>query len=145
MWAAEERHTTTARPALVWQRWVTPECWPEHDAKVRRAVLQGPLAVGSTIIVTPNGGPSSVAEIVDLEPEILFATEARMPGCTLRVIQRMDEEGPLTVMRHRIELSGPSAPLFRRLFVETMAAGVPDVLATLAGLVETDDRTFEES
>lgn len=140
MWTIEESRTTTARPALVWDRWVTPECWPEHDTAVRWAELLGPLAVGSTIRIRPNGGPASVAEIVVLEPERHFATIARMPGCTLTVIQRVHQLGSGSLMRHRIELSGLATPVFRRLFVETMAAGVPDVLAAVAGLVEADER-----
>lgn len=144
MWTSEKKHTTTAGPTAVWHRWVDPECWSEHDSRERRAEFQGPLAVGSTIMITPAGGAASVAEIVELQPERHFATVSRMPGCTLRVVQRIEEHQSSTVLRHRIELSGLSAPLFRRLFVESMAAGIPDVLATLARLAEADERVSKE-
>ncbi len=139
MWTSEHTHTTTAPAAAVWERWARPERWPEHDPRVRRAELRGPAAVGSTISITPTGGPATVVEIVELEPLRRLATLSRLPGGTLRVVQQIDEQGPSAVLRHRIELSGLSTPLFRRLFVGSMAAGVPEVLAALARLAESDE------
>jgi uncharacterized protein YndB with AHSA1/START domain len=140
MWSTESTQRTGASPALVWRRLADPRCWPEHDPQLQRAELRGPLAVGSRIRITPKGGPASDAEIVACEPERRLVTVARMPGCALRVDQRLEPRDGETVLRHRIELSGLSAPLFRRLFVGAMADGVPAVLADLTRLAESDRR-----
>jgi hypothetical protein len=147
MWVFECAKTTTAAPAAVWERWTTPECWAEQDEGIEWARLRGQLAVGSTIELKPSHGPKTTVTISRLAAGTAFPTQGRLPGCRLTIDHEITAGEEVSEFTHRITMRGVTVPIFRRLFGNAMAAGLPAMLTNIARLAEqkqlaaSDDRS----
>lgn len=136
MWTVEETQSTSADPAAVWERWVDPERWVEHNEDLEWARLDGPLTVGSRITLKTRGGPKSTAMITRLQLLRTFTTVGKLPGCRLTLDHELDTRNGRTVFTHRLTMHGVTTPLFRRLFGNDLAARLPAMLASIARLAE---------
>ncbi|HEV2027768.1 MAG TPA: hypothetical protein VGS16_04460 [Candidatus Dormibacteraeota bacterium] len=132
MWAAEHSTTTTADAGALWERWTNPECWPEQDRGTEWARLDGPLAVGTRIRLKPSGSVETSTTITTLEPFGRFTSESKIPFGKMTFDHLATRDGATILFTHRITITGPLTPVFRRLFADEMARSLPEMMESVA-------------
>src|SRR4051812_45268894 len=71
-------------PPAVWDRaYANVEAWPRWNAEIKRAVLDGPLALGATARIVFGTGLRLRFRVIEFEDGVLFTDEARMPGARI--------------------------------------------------------------
>jgi hypothetical protein len=102
-----------AAPAAVWERaYADAAAWPQWNAELKRARLDGPLALGVTARIVFRTGLRLRFHVVELEAGRLFTDEARLPGA------RMGH-------RHLLEpLPGGGCRLTNTIYIEGALAGL---------------------
>jgi uncharacterized membrane protein len=109
-----------AAPApLVWEVFADVERWPEWTASVRRLTALGdaPLAIGNRYRIEQPRFPKLVWEVVALDPGASWSWEQRSPGNrSVATHEVVPLDGERTLVRQRIEQTGPAAALVSRAF-----------------------------
>jgi hypothetical protein len=111
MWTTEHTAETTLPPAAVWAALADLHrgelTYPGADV----FELHGPFAVGSTLSVTPDGGPDTFeSTIVDLVEERTYADRTAFGDVALlfrHTLTPLDDGG--TRLTHRLEITGDGA------------------------------------
>lgn len=94
MWSTEHSVETSASPEAVWRLWSDIPRWPEWNADLSQAELEGEFSEGSTIRMTSNDGEAVELRIAEaLEPE-RFVDEAELGGITVRTTHKVEPAGP---------------------------------------------------
>jgi hypothetical protein len=109
-------------PAVVWREaYEDAAAWPKWNDEIKRASIDGPLALGATARIVFNTGLRLRFEVVEFDRGRLFTDEARLPGARMghrhlieatadggsRLINMIYIEGSLTWLWRRI--LGPAA------------------------------------
>jgi uncharacterized protein YndB with AHSA1/START domain len=138
-WRFEHSAESEAPPAAVWRRYVDVEHWSEWSRHgVEWSSIEGPFEVGTTGKSKPPGSRPLKFELVDIKPDRLFVSEARLPGahlCFEHVIEPRETGSRIT---HRVSLEGPLAFLYTRPVRKGIEQGLPDGVERLAGLAASD-------
>ncbi len=93
-WETTSTLEADVSPIAVWERaYASAEAWPEWNAEIKRASLNGPLALGAKAKIVFGTGLRLRFRVVECEQGRLFTDETRLPGA------RMGH-------RHLIELTG---------------------------------------
>ena len=103
-----------APPEKVWDVVVDVERWPEFAGQFKRIERKesGPLAMGSSARVTPNGFFGAVWNVTRLEPGRSFYWESDMlPGVRLGGDHIVEPDGSGAKVTNSLDSSGPLAPL----------------------------------
>lgn len=133
----EETRETSAAAETIWSRWVEAEKWPEHNADLEWARVDGPVAVGTRIVMKPKGSGETSATITELDPLKRFRTEARLPLARLCIDHEMTAlPGGGTRFTHRWTMSGPLSGLFWKLFGERASSSLPAMLDDIVRIAE---------
>jgi hypothetical protein len=133
----EETRETRASSDAIWTRWVEADKWPEHNADLEWARVEGPLAVGSRIVMKPRGRGETSTTITELTPHERFRTETRLPLARLSIDHEMTAlPGGGTRFTHRWTLSGPLSGLFWKLFGERASSSLPKMLDEIVRIAE---------
>jgi len=107
-----------APPDRVWSVMRDVERWPDWTPTVRRIrrLDQGPLAVGSRIVVWQPKLPPAKWKVTELDDvRRSFTWETRSPGMRLQARHWVEETGNTSRATLSIRFSGPLGPLFARL------------------------------
>jgi hypothetical protein len=141
MFVKEVRQSTTANPDAIWQRWVNVSSWPEQDNGMEAVRLDGPLAVGTKIIMKPKGSKETGSTITVLDHQnFRFTSEAKIPFGYLRFEHEIPvHESGKTEFLHRVTIKGPLTPILRKVFADKMVADLPEMLSNIARLAESGD------
>ena len=115
MFEATHSERSSAAPAAVWALWADPARWPEWNEQLESGEIDGELAVGAGVTVKIKRGGRMKLTVIALEPERLFADEAKLPGCRLGHEHRIDPAGSGCEITHRVYVKGPTSGLFSRL------------------------------
>jgi uncharacterized protein YndB with AHSA1/START domain len=137
MWSTEHSVETSASPEAVWRLWADVPRWPDWNADLAQADLDGEFREGSTILMTSNEGDVIELRIADaVEPE-QFVDEADLGSVTVRTTHRLDPAGPDRIrIVYRMEISGPDADAVGPQLGPQISGDFPDVLKALAERAE---------
>jgi uncharacterized protein YndB with AHSA1/START domain len=137
MWSSAHSVETSASPEAVWCLWADVPRWPEWNADLARAELDGPFAAGSTIRMTSREGETVELRIAEaVEPE-RFVDEADLGTIVVRTTHRLEEAGPRRVrVVFRMEITGSEADTVGPELGPQISGDFPDVLAALAERAE---------
>ena len=137
MWVNEQSRETSAAPEAIWRLWADVQGWPRWNGDIERIELDGPFAVGSTILMTPIGEAPVKLRITEaVEPE-LFVDEADGGDFVVRTVHRIDRlEGERARVTYRMEITGPAADTLRPQIGPEISGDFPQVLAALAARAE---------
>jgi uncharacterized protein YndB with AHSA1/START domain len=135
MWRFETSVTTDADPERVWAIWTDVKGWPRWHPGIAQASLESPFAEGARGSSRAPGGPRSELRIGPVEPRRTFVSEAILPLARLRFKHRIEPaESGGTTITYGVEMSGPAAPLFRRVIGPRLERWMPEALRGLADL-----------
>jgi uncharacterized protein YndB with AHSA1/START domain len=137
MWTVEHSVETGAAPEAIWSLWSDVDRWPEWNADLANAELDGAFEAGSTIRMTSADGDVVELRIAEAEPPVRFVDEAQVGGITVRTTHRVDRAAADRVrIVYRMEISGPEADTIGRELGPQISGDFPDVLAALAERAE---------
>jgi hypothetical protein len=125
--------TILATPEQIFNIYADVAAWPDWDADVSGADLDGPFRHGATGWLKPAKGPKAQITISELSPEHSFTAASRLPLCKMHVWHQVDPMESGCRVTHGVRFEGPLAWLFRRVIGRKMAHGFP---AALRGLKE---------
>ena len=124
---------------MVWRRYVDVEHWCEWSQQgVEWSRIDGPFEVGTRGKSKPPGSPALRFQLVTVEPDATFVSEARLPGARMRfehVIEPTERGSRIT---HRAGLDGPLAFLYTRSVRKGVEKGLPDGVDRQAVLAAAD-------
>jgi hypothetical protein len=137
MWAAEHSIETSATPEAIWRLWAEVPRWPEWNADLDRAELEGDFAAGSTIRMTSKDGDSVELRIAEaVEPE-RFVDEADLGNVTVRTTHQVDRgDSDRVRVIYRMEITGPEADTVGPELGPQISGDFPEVLQALAERAE---------
>ncbi|HEY3504370.1 MAG TPA: SRPBCC family protein [Actinocatenispora sp.] len=137
MWAHEHVGETAAAPAAVWRILRDLDRWADWDTSMASVRLRGPLAVGSTVVMTPIGQDPITSTIVEVSENQAYADETEFGGVTLRfrhALHPLPAGGTRVV--HRLEITGPAADTLGPRLGPQITEDFPDAMAALLARAE---------
>jgi uncharacterized protein YndB with AHSA1/START domain len=132
MWSAEHSVETSASPEEVWRLWADVPRWPEWNADLAKAELDGDFGVGGTIRMTSGDGEVVELRIAEAAEPELFVDEADFGNIVVRTTHRA-EPGRIV---YRMEITGAEADLIGPELGPQISGDFPDVLKALAERAE---------
>ncbi len=126
-WETSSTLEGEATPAAIWERaYADAGAWPEWNGEVRRAELDGPLALGAEARIVFGTGLRLRFRVVEFETGRLFTDEARLPGARMghrHLVEPVDGGSRLV---NTIYIEGALAPLWRRVMGPAAARTLPE-------------------
>jgi hypothetical protein len=123
-------------PAAVWEKaYANAEAWSEWNAEIKRASLDGRLALGAKAKIVFRTGLRLRFHVVEYEEGRLFTDESRLPGARMghRHLVEPTESGG-SRLTNTIYIEGVLAPLWRRIMGPRAARALPDAQRAIAEL-----------
>jgi uncharacterized protein YndB with AHSA1/START domain len=112
MFEAESSRSSQTPASAIWARWVKPDRWAEWDPRVKSAVAESELEVGTPVKVWLGKGGSVRQQVVELEPGHRLVTEYSLPGARVGHEHEVEARGPGSEVRHRIYVEGALSGLW---------------------------------
>ncbi len=138
-WETTRTLEAAVSPAAVWElAYADAEAWPQWNAEIKRAGLDGPLALGATRIVFRTGLRLRF-RVVEFEEGRLFTDESRMPGGCMghRHLLEPTENGG-SRLTNTIYIDGALAPIWRRIMGPAAARALPGAQKAVVELARGD-------
>ena len=126
-WETTSTLETEVEPAAIWERaYADATAWPEWNAEIRGASLDGPLASGATARVVFRTGLRLKFHVVEYQQGRLFTDEARLAGARMghRHLVEPTEAGGSRLV-NTIYIDGALAPLWRLIMGPRAAKALP--------------------
>jgi Polyketide cyclase / dehydrase and lipid transport len=126
-WETTSTLAADVSPAAIWEKaYADAEAWPKWNAEIKRARLDGPLALGATAKIVFGTGLRMRFRVVEFEEGRLFTDESRMPGARMghRHLIEPTEAGGCR-LTNTIYIEGALAPLWRRIMGPAAARTLP--------------------
>lgn len=128
-WETSSIHEAAVEPGDVWAlAYADVGAWPQWNAEIKRATLDGPLALGAVARIVFRTGLRLRFRVVEYEEGRLFTDEARLPGARMahrHLIEPLGEGGR-SRLTNTIYIEGPAAWLWRRILGPAAVRTLPD-------------------
>lgn len=137
-WETTATLEAAVSPASVWERaYAAAEAWPRWNAEIKRARLDGTLALGATARIAFRSGLRLRFRVVEFERGRLFTDESRLPGARLGHRHLVEPgAGGGSRLTNTIYIEGALAPLWRRILGPAAARTLPGAQQAVACLAE---------
>ena len=137
-WETSSRLEAAVAPAAVWSRaYADAAAWPQWNAAIERATVDGPLALGAKARIVFGTGLRLRFRVIEFEEGRLFTDEARLPGARMghrHLIEPVGDDG--CRLTNTIYVEGPLAWLWRRILGPAAARTLPDAQRAAVELVD---------
>lgn len=137
MWTTSHHATTPAPASAVWTALRDLHSGTPLGPASDDFELHGPFAVGTRITVTPQGQEPMTSEIVELEPERVYADRTAFGGLSLtfrHTLLPLAEGG--TTVTHTLEIDGAEADAAGPELGPQIAGDFPVAMAELLHAAE---------
>ena len=133
MWEFEHTIQTQADPDAIWSRWVDVASWPEWNAGVRHASLDGAFAPGARIRMELPEGDVIPLRIAEVESGQRFVDEMDGGDFLVRTSHEV-ASSPAGSARvtYRTTITGPAAETIGPELGPQITGDFPEVMAALA-------------
>jgi len=139
-WEFEATTTTAAGPQRLWELWTDVDGWSRWHPGIAAASIDGPFATGVTGTSRAPGGPPSTLRIVEVDAPRAFVSETTLRMARLRFDHEIAPDGAGgTRLTHRVRMTGPATPVFRRVLGPRFGKRLPAALEALAALAAAPD------
>ncbi len=135
-WETSSAIEADVAASAVWDRaYADAESWPDWNAELKRARLDGPLALGATACIVFRTGLRLRFRVVEYEEGRLFTDESRLPGARMghRHLVEPVADGKSSLV-NTIYIEGPLAGLWRRILGPAAARTLPDAQCAVVAL-----------
>jgi polyketide cyclase/dehydrase/lipid transport protein len=116
-WETTSTLEAGATPASIWEKaYADAAAWPKWNTEIKRAQLDGPLALGATAKIVFGTGLRLRFHVVAFEDGRLFTDESRLPGARMghrHLVEPTDGGG--SRLTNTIYIEGPLAAVWRRI------------------------------
>lgn len=133
-WETSSTYKVGVAPADVWSRaYADVAAWPQWNAELKSATLDGPLALGAVARIVFRTGLRLRFRVVEYEQGRLFTDEARLLGARMghrHLIEPTGESGSL--LTNTIYIEGPAAWLWRRILGPAATRTLPSAQEAIA-------------
>jgi hypothetical protein len=127
-WETTSTLEAEVSPASVWEKaYANADAWPLWNAEIKRADLNGPLALGAEAKIVFGTGLRLRFRVVEFEEHRLFTDESRLPGARMghrHLVERTENGG--SHLTNTIYIEGALKPLWRRILGPAAARSLPD-------------------
>lgn len=137
MWTHEHVAETGASPAQVWRVLADLDSWGTWDTSMEWVRLEGPLAVGSTVVMKPIGQDPITSTVAAVEPGRRYADQTEFGGVQLyfsHVLEPTVDGGTRVV--HRLEIAGDDADAVGPTLGPQITEDFPDAMRALLARVD---------
>lgn len=138
-WETTSTLEADVSPATVWAKaYADAGAWPEWNAEIKRASLDGPLALGARAKIVFRTGLRLRFEVVEYEDGRLFTDESRLPGARMghrHLIEPTAGGGSCLV--NTIYIEGALSPLWRHILGPAAARSLPDAQRAAVDLTQS--------
>jgi hypothetical protein len=125
-------------PASVWEKaYADAAAWPEWNAEIKRAELDGPLTQGAKAKIVFGTGLRLRFGVVEFEEGRLFTDESRLPGARMGHRHLVEPTEGGSRLTNTIYIDGPLAPLWRRIMGPAAARTLPDAQRAVVKLAQS--------
>jgi hypothetical protein len=139
-WETTSTLESEVSPAAVWEKaYADVEAWPHWNTEIKRARLDGPLALGARAKIVFRTGLRLRFRVVEFEQDRLFTDEARLPGARMghrHLIEPSAEHG--SRLTNTIYIEGVLGPIWRRILGPAAARSLPGAQRAVVTLATTD-------
>jgi Polyketide cyclase / dehydrase and lipid transport len=136
-WETSSRLDTDVPAAEIWRgAYEDAEAWPKWNAEIKRAALDGPLALGARAKIVFRTGLRLRFEVVEFEQGRLFTDESRLPGARMGHRHLVEPTTGGSKLTNTIYIEGPLTPLWRRILGPAAARALPDAQRAVVELTE---------
>lgn len=145
MWTTHYEASTSASAAAVWTALTALHSGTSLGENSDRFEPHGPLSVGTTLTVTPQGQESMDSVIVEFEPERVYADQTVFGELSLLFrhdLVALDDGG--TRVRHTLEISGSGADEIGPELGPQISGDFPVAMAELLAAAERGVGATEE-
>lgn len=139
-WETTSTLEADVSPTAVWEKaYANAEAWPQWNAEIKRANLDGPLALGATAKIVFGTGLRLRFRVIEFEEGCLFTDESRVPGGRMghRHLVEPTESGG-SRLTNTIYIEGALTPLWRRIMGPAAARTLPDAQRAVVELARGD-------
>jgi hypothetical protein len=124
-------------PASIWEKAYTDAAaWPKWNAEIKRARLDGPLALGANAKIVFGTGLRLRFHVVEFEDGRLFTDESRLPGARMGHRHLVEPTETGSRLTNTIYIEGPLAPLWRRIMGPAAARTLPGAQRSVVELAQ---------
>ncbi len=134
-WETTASFDTEASPEAVWAKaYVDADAWSVWNRELKRATLDGPLAMGAEAKIVFRTGLRLRFRVVELDDGRLFTDEARLPGTRMGYRHLVEPTASGSRLTNTIYIEGPLAGLWRRILGPRAADSLPLAQRAIADL-----------
>jgi len=139
-WETTSELEADVAPSAVWERaYVNAAAWPRWNVELKRARLDGPLALGATAHIVFRTGLRLRFRVVEFEPGRLFTDESRLLGARMGHRHLVESRaGGGSRLLNTIYIEGPMAPFWRRILGPSAARALPAAQRAAVALADGD-------
>jgi hypothetical protein len=128
--------------SAVWKRaYADASAWPKWNAEIKRAGLDGPLALGATARIVFRTGLRLRFHVVEYEEGRVFTDESRLPGTRMGHRHLIEPTAGGSRLTNTIYIEGALAPLWRRILGPAAARTLPDAQRAVVELAGSSTPT----
>ncbi len=126
-WETTSTLETDVEPGTIWeQAYADAAAWPEWNAEIKSASLDGPLTAGATARIVFRTGLRLKFHVVEYQQGLLFTDEARLPGARMGHRHLVEPSGTgSSRLVNTIYIEGALAPLWRLIMGPRAAKSLP--------------------
>jgi hypothetical protein len=128
--------TSTAPASRFFARWIDHDSWGEWSPDTDWVHLDGPVALGTSGVIKPTGGPKTRFTISALDPDREYTDTSFLPGARLVFQHLVVSESGLTRLDVTVSMSGPLRWLWARIMGAGFRESTQADLDRLVALVE---------
>jgi hypothetical protein len=138
-WETPSTLEADVAPQLVWERaYADAGAWAIWNSEIKRASLDGPLALGAKARIVFRTGLRLRFRVVECQAGRLFTDEARLPGARMGHRHLIEStEGGGSRLVNTIYLEGVLTPLWRRILGPAAARALPDAQRAIVELASS--------